>query len=881
MVINEIFYHAPDDISQLQWIELHNTGTASVDVSGWKLKDGLKFEFPANSSIPAEGYLVLCEDARRFAEYYKVTASGEFKKTLKHSGESIELVDKNGKRVDRVTFSNKAPWPIAPDGYSASLERITPSADGMLPSNWAPSALSAELTVPGGSPGARNSTFALQLPPVIAEVTFTPAPPSPTDPIRVTARLGEKSEAKAVELHFQTVRSTNVSSETVIAMKASGTKYEAEIPPQADGTLLRLSVRASNAQGAERSYPPKNELRPALSVYVQSTPEVGAIPLAYVMNTDPRDAADSVRYIERARHGNGNPFSDEGAGRLRRMIEPGLDLEAAWFELSASRSFDQKTYEALQQVFVHYIGERQKLLDDTTLYRADDKEILDRIAAKRKAFADDTLKVLPENDRAALTSRLNSANNPEGPDGFFKYLLKIEGGWLALNEKFVLTEAQRKTLQPVLVKAVEGRSLKNPALKDLEPGPGSFPKMQEVFGNVEKEMWAQLRTALSYPQVRYLQRWYRDNGSFIRPKSSEVRPVAARGSSAFVVIDPKTKKPEVFDFVNVTERSAGYKVRFHKDHTFRGMNVADIIFEYNDRFVLAEPLAYELYRKVGCPSPVEDFVRLNLNGQTIGYHLLFEQINKSFLRRNGRNPDGDLFKLAWYGRSIESQHEKQTNPDGNHDALVSLVNQLNSTKGQEQWAVIEKNFNVPEVINYFAVNMCLSHWDGFFNNYFAYHDKQGTGKWEMYAWDQDKTWGFYDNIKAGDVFFDMPLTFGMEGDLPPGGGPARFDPNSWWRPGGFFSKPLLANPEFRKRFLKRLNEILAKDFTADEMFPIMDQMAARLRPEVPIRAKALNRSPDEALKRLDENIASLKENLRKRREFLLNQSELKLAENVR
>ena len=34
----------------------------------------------------------------------------------------------------------------------------------------------------------------------------------------------------------------------------------------------------------------------------------------------------------------------------------------------------------------------------------------------------------------------------------------------------------------------------------------------------------------------------------------------------------------------------------------------------------------------------------------------------------------------------------------------------------------------------------------------------------MYPWDQDKTWGHYDGLGADELFFDMPLTFGMDGD---------------------------------------------------------------------------------------------------------------------
>src|SRR5947208_3676047 len=101
----------------------------------------------------------------------------------------------------------------------------------------------------------------------------------------------------------------------------------------------------------------------------------------------------------------------------------------------------------------------------------------------------------------------------------------------------------------------------------------------------------------------------------------------------------------------------------------------------------------------------------------------------------------------------------------------------------------------------------------FSNNYFPYHDPS-SGKWEMYPWDQDKTWGVHDGLQEGELFYDMPLTFGVEGDVPPGWPKDRPPPRgfgggaAWWRPGGFFSKPLLANPQFRKHYLARIKEIL-------------------------------------------------------------------------
>ena len=139
-------------------------------------------------------------------------------------------------------------------------------------------------------------------------------------------------------------------------------------------------------------------------------------------------------------------------------------------------------------------------------------------------------------------------------------------------------------------------------------------------------------------------------------------------------------------------------------------------------------------------------------------------------------------------------------------------------------------------INYFAVNMCIQNWDGFFNNYFTYHDTGGTGQWEIYPWDEDKTWGDYDGASARYDWYTLPLTFGMND----GGSTRRntrrgFD--GWWRPPGFFSGPLLANAEFRQRFLARLREICQTIFTEAKMFPIIDALEKRLEPEIPVRAR--------------------------------------------
>src|SRR5262249_38619641 len=99
----------------------------------------------------------------------------------------------------------------------------------------------------------------------------------------------------------------------------------------------------------------------------------------------------------------------------------------------------------------------------------------------------------------------------------------------------------------------------------------------------------------------------------------------------------------------------------------------------------------------------------------------------------------------------------------------------------------------------------------------------------------------------------------------------------WWRPGGHLSKPLLANPQFRKLFLARTKELVDKVYTEEVIFPIIKALGERLEEEVKIRAGLRNENPKVSLQHLQRNLESLRVPLRGRPEFLLAQDELKNA----
>ena len=53
---------------------------------------------------------------------------GNFTGTLSNGGERVTLSDSKGNTIDSVKYGDRSPWPVGADGYSASLERICPSA---------------------------------------------------------------------------------------------------------------------------------------------------------------------------------------------------------------------------------------------------------------------------------------------------------------------------------------------------------------------------------------------------------------------------------------------------------------------------------------------------------------------------------------------------------------------------------------------------------------------------------------------------------------------------------------------------------------------------------------------------------------------------------
>jgi hypothetical protein len=168
VVFNELMYNPSGDGTP-EWIELHNQMAVNIDISRWRLQNGVEYTFPANTVVPGGGYVVIAADpsALQAATGFS-NAFGPFTGQLANQGEQIDLVNHANRVMDTINFSDDSPWPVGPDGSGATLAKVNPQHGSDTAESW--------ITSPqiGGTPGSAN------IPPPVTTTETTILPFSAT-----------------------------------------------------------------------------------------------------------------------------------------------------------------------------------------------------------------------------------------------------------------------------------------------------------------------------------------------------------------------------------------------------------------------------------------------------------------------------------------------------------------------------------------------------------------------------------------------------------------------------------------------------------------------------------------------------------------------------
>ncbi|MEM7234166.1 MAG: lamin tail domain-containing protein, partial [Planctomycetota bacterium] len=153
VVISEVnfnpFYGSGDE-----YLELYNRGGQVVDLSGWVISEGVRFVFPAGTSLGPKEFLLVASDAARVAARFGVEeVIGDYEGQLDNGGELVALRNSRADTIARFHYGDGGNWPSEADGLGSTFELRDPHADPDIFSSWSPS-----LTL-DGSPGRAHAGF--------------------------------------------------------------------------------------------------------------------------------------------------------------------------------------------------------------------------------------------------------------------------------------------------------------------------------------------------------------------------------------------------------------------------------------------------------------------------------------------------------------------------------------------------------------------------------------------------------------------------------------------------------------------------------------------------------------------------------------------------
>ena len=177
---------------------------------------------------------------------------------------------------------------------------------------------------------------------------------------------------------------------------------------------------------------------------------------------------------------------------------------------------------------------------------------------------------------------------------------------------------------------------------------------------------------------------------------------------------------------------------------------------------IRERLAMRFYDRMGLPAPREAHARLFVNGEYAGLYAIVEPIDRNFLTRAFRAPDGSIenegylfeyeYESAWNFDDLGSDVEPYSalfDPVTHEDApkatlygpIAAMIRAINQTPDAAFVGTVGEYLDLMLFMKHVAVQAFIAEWDGVLgyagvNNFYLYRLANSTRS-RFIAWDDD------------------------------------------------------------------------------------------------------------------------------------------------
>jgi hypothetical protein len=228
--VTEVHYHPADlingtdtvDGKDLEFLELKNTGSSAVNISGVTIDTAVYFKVPEGAVLPPKAFYVVASKPGAFYEYYGMNASGNFQGNLSNAGEFILINDRTASKILSFSYSDEFPWPLSADGDGNSLSANTslPTGDPNDYGYW-----KSSIKI-GGSPFAddETSTSAGTVPDDLTrgQLAISPNPASDAVTIHIDEQVSGTFTLTITSLDGITVLIREIENDTQLSLPETG-----------------------------------------------------------------------------------------------------------------------------------------------------------------------------------------------------------------------------------------------------------------------------------------------------------------------------------------------------------------------------------------------------------------------------------------------------------------------------------------------------------------------------------------------------------------------------------------------------------------------------------------------------------------------------------
>jgi spore coat protein CotH len=232
---------------------------------------------------------------------------------------------------------------------------------------------------------------------------------------------------------------------------------------------------------------------------------------------------------------------------------------------------------------------------------------------------------------------------------------------------------------------------------------------------------------------------------------------------------------------------------YDSDREFRGLTRMTLNNNNQDSSRINQFIAYKFFRSGGIPAPRCNLAAVTVNGEYLGIYSNIEPIKKPLLRRYFSRANGNIYE----GRRFERKNNRKDPARDDADRLL----QAPSIEDENLIAELGKMLDIDAFLTFWAMEGFIGHWDSYSgnnNNFYAYCDPD-TGRFTFIPWGADA------------VFMD-PGPF-LDGEIPRS-----------VKAQGPIANKLYSIPEGRRMYLKRLREIMEKNWSATEYLNEIDRL---------------------------------------------------------